>query len=63
LKGWAEEGHWTELQAFAARLLYEVDAFDVDRLPGTLQEFTAVVQKLAALPQLATSGESQDRIR
>jgi len=42
LKTWAGEGSFRELQTYAATLAAQVDAFDVDRLPKTLQEFPSV---------------------
>ncbi len=42
LKAWAEEGEFPELQAHATVLLQEVEMFDVDALPKTLQKFPSV---------------------
>jgi signal transduction histidine kinase/ligand-binding sensor domain-containing protein/CheY-like chemotaxis protein len=44
LKGYAEEGSFPDLQAYAARLSEQVEAFDVDRLPKTLREFPSLCQ-------------------
>jgi CheY-like chemotaxis protein len=44
LKGYAEQGSFPELRAYAATLSEQVDAFDVDRLPSTLREFAAICQ-------------------
>jgi hypothetical protein len=42
LSAWADEGHFPRLQAHAAALLQEVEMFDVDALPKTLQQFPSV---------------------
>ncbi len=42
LHGWAGEGELGGLARFAADLARDVDAFDVDQLPKTLQRFPAV---------------------
>jgi hypothetical protein len=44
LKGYAGEGSFPVLQAYAARLSEQVEAFDVDHLQKTLQEFPSVCQ-------------------
>jgi DNA-binding response OmpR family regulator len=46
LRAWSDEGQFSELQQYSATLLREVEAFDVDRLPGTLQRFAAVCESL-----------------
>ena len=42
LSALADEGHFPGLQAYATALLQEVEMFDVDALPKTLQEFPSV---------------------
>jgi hypothetical protein len=44
LSTWADEGHFPGLRAHAAALLREVEMFDVDALPRTLQEFPSVCE-------------------
>jgi hypothetical protein len=44
LKGYADEGSFAPLQAYAATLIEQAEAFDVDRLPKTLQEFPTVLR-------------------
>jgi PAS domain S-box-containing protein len=44
LKGYADEGSFPELQAYAAALSQQVEAFDVDRLAKTLPDFPSVCQ-------------------
>lgn len=39
LERWGGEAELAELQSYAAKLLEQVEAFDVDRLPKTLQDF------------------------
>jgi len=46
LKAYATEGQFTSLQAYATALLQEVEAFDVDQLPKTLQGFPALCQAI-----------------
>jgi response regulator RpfG family c-di-GMP phosphodiesterase len=46
LSAWADEGHFPGLQAYATALLQEVEMFDVDALPKTLQQFPAVCESL-----------------
>jgi signal transduction histidine kinase/DNA-binding NarL/FixJ family response regulator len=46
LKGWADEGDWSALRGYAASLEQQVQEFDVDRLPKTLQEFPHIRQQL-----------------
>jgi signal transduction histidine kinase/DNA-binding response OmpR family regulator len=46
LKGYADQGSFPGLQAYAATLSQQVEAFDVDRLPRTLQDFPSVCQAL-----------------
>ncbi len=48
LKDWAAAGHFISLQAYAATVLEQAEAFDVDRLPATLQNFPAVCRTTAA---------------
>ena len=48
LQTWATEGHFAQLSAYAETLLQDVDAFDVDRLPKTLQAFPEVCESTAA---------------
>jgi hypothetical protein len=47
LRAWADEAQWTSLRAYADRLEQQVQDFDVDRLPKTLQEFTAIISSLS----------------
>jgi CheY-like chemotaxis protein len=47
LKQWAVEGEWKALHSYAASLETQVQEFDLDRLPTTLQQFPAVVQGLS----------------
>jgi CheY-like chemotaxis protein len=42
----ADEGHFPGLRAHAAALLREVEMFDVDALPKTLQEFPSVCESV-----------------
>ena len=42
LKKWGAEGCFPELSAYADALATQVEAFDIDRLPKTLQGFPAV---------------------
>jgi len=42
LKSWGEEGAFEALQKYAAALMAQVEAFDVDRLPTTLRDFPSV---------------------
>jgi signal transduction histidine kinase/CheY-like chemotaxis protein len=44
LKGYADDGSFPELQAYAAALSQQVEAFDVDRLAKTLPDFPSVCQ-------------------
>lgn len=46
LQACSEGGHFTELRTYAAELLRQVEAFDVDRLPETLQKFPALCDSL-----------------
>ena len=48
LQGWAKEGGFVELQEYAAALIEQVDAIDVDHLPATLQQYPALCRKLEA---------------
>jgi len=47
---WAVEGEWSKLREFASALLQQVEAFDVDQLPRTLQNFSNLCGSLAAQP-------------
>jgi len=47
LKGWAEEGQWSILTAYAENLDQQVQEFDVTRLPQTLNNFPAIVRSLS----------------
>jgi CheY-like chemotaxis protein/two-component sensor histidine kinase len=44
LKGYADDGSFPELQAYAAALSRQAEAFDVDRLAKTLPDFPSVCQ-------------------
>jgi CheY-like chemotaxis protein len=46
LKDWAEAGQWSDLRAYAESLDQQVQEFDLDRLPKTLQNFPAIIQSL-----------------
>ena len=46
LKTWADQGDWPSLRAYATSLEEQVQEFDVDRLPKTLQEFPNVRREL-----------------
>jgi signal transduction histidine kinase/ligand-binding sensor domain-containing protein len=46
LKGLAQEGQWASLSQYAERLDQQVQEFDLDRLPQTLQEFSAIINAL-----------------
>jgi CheY-like chemotaxis protein len=46
LKTLAEEGHWPSLRAYAESLDQQVQEFDLDRLPNTLQNFPAIISSL-----------------
>ena len=43
LKDWAEAGQWSDLRAYAESLDQQVQEFDLDRLPKTLQNFPALI--------------------
>ncbi len=47
LKGWAEEGQWSALTAYAADLDQQVQEFDLTRLPQTLNNFPAMLRSLS----------------
>jgi len=49
LLAWSEEGRFAELQTYAAELMRELEAFDVDRLPESLQRFPALCESLNRL--------------
>jgi CheY-like chemotaxis protein/two-component sensor histidine kinase len=46
LKGWAEEAHWPTLRAYAESLDQQVQEFDLDRLPKTLEHFPEIIRPL-----------------
>jgi PAS domain S-box-containing protein len=46
LRTWADQGQFRELQAYAVELTRQVEAFDVDRLPDTLQRFQSVCESI-----------------
>jgi response regulator RpfG family c-di-GMP phosphodiesterase len=46
LKAWADEGEWPALRRYAAVLEQQVQEFDLDKLPKTLQEFPEVRRQL-----------------
>ncbi|MSU64110.1 MAG: response regulator, partial [Pedosphaera sp.] len=46
LKEWAEAGEWPALGAHAESLDQQVQEFDLDRLPKTLQSFPALLNSL-----------------
>jgi HPt (histidine-containing phosphotransfer) domain-containing protein len=46
LTGWAEDGQWPALRAYAASLEKQARAFDLTRLPKSLQEFPDVCERL-----------------
>ena len=46
LKDWADSGQWSALRAYAENLDRQVQEFDLDLLPGTLQSFPAIVSSL-----------------
>jgi signal transduction histidine kinase/ligand-binding sensor domain-containing protein/CheY-like chemotaxis protein len=48
LESWAQAGEWPSLAHYAARLVQQVQEFDLDRLPKTLAEFSEQVGKLTA---------------
>ena len=47
LHRWAEEGEFPRLLNFAADLLQDVEAFDVDQLPKTLQKFPTICEAVS----------------
>jgi hypothetical protein len=47
LQAQAEAGQFPTLQNYAATLLRQVEAFDIDQVSKTLQEFPAMCEKLA----------------
>jgi signal transduction histidine kinase/ligand-binding sensor domain-containing protein len=47
LSDWAQEGHFLDLMEYASVLLREVEVFDVDQLPKTLQNFPSVREAVA----------------
>jgi CheY-like chemotaxis protein len=47
LKSWAEAGEWPALQAYASALEQQVQEFDVDKVPKTLQDFAEIRRGLA----------------
>jgi hypothetical protein len=46
LKDWGDTGQWPGLRAYAESLDQQVQEFDLDRLPKTLQNFPAVIDSL-----------------
>jgi len=46
LQGWADEAQWPGLRAYAESLDQQVQEFDLDRLPKTLQGFPAMISSL-----------------
>jgi CheY-like chemotaxis protein len=46
LRGWAEEAQWCALRVYAESLDQQVQEFDLDRLPKTLQSFPAILNSL-----------------
>jgi len=46
LKDWADSGQWSALRAYAENLDQQVQEFDLDLLPGTLQSFPAIIGSL-----------------
>lgn len=46
LKDWADAGQWSALRAYAESLGQQVQEFDLDRLPTTLQGFPAIIRSL-----------------
>jgi CheY-like chemotaxis protein len=44
LRAWAAEGEWPALRAYAERLDQQVQEFDLDRLPKTLQDFPPLIR-------------------
>jgi CheY-like chemotaxis protein len=47
LKSWAEAAQWPTLRTYAENLDQQVQEFDLDRLPGTLEQFPEVVRSLS----------------
>jgi len=47
LQAWAEAGHLPALSAYGATLLEQLEAFDVDRLPKTLEDFPSVCESMS----------------
>jgi signal transduction histidine kinase/ligand-binding sensor domain-containing protein/CheY-like chemotaxis protein len=52
LKSYAQEGSFPELEAYASTLSRQADAFDVDHLPKTLQDFPAVCQAIDSVEEV-----------
>ena len=48
LKGWAAEAQWPALGAYAESLDQQVQEFDLDRLPRTLQSFPDIIAALSS---------------
>ena len=46
LRSWADQGEWPGLKTYAESLDQQVQEFDLDRLPQTLQRFPEICQKL-----------------
>jgi PAS domain S-box-containing protein len=47
LKAWSEAGEWPALHAYAESLDQQVQEFDLDRLPRTLQNFPEIIGSLS----------------
>ena len=47
LKSWGEAGAFEQLRNYAGALTAQVEAFDVDRLPRTLEDFPSVCRACA----------------
>jgi CheY-like chemotaxis protein len=54
LKNWADAGGFGSLRDYAVAMLQQVEAFDVDRLPATLQRFPEVCATAAETSVTAT---------
>jgi len=46
VKSLADEGQWQDLGRFARALEKQVQEFDLDRLPQTLQQFPEIIGKI-----------------
>jgi CheY-like chemotaxis protein len=47
LRGWADQGEWPALRSYASSLERQVQEFDLDHLPKSLQEFPAILDSLS----------------